>query len=73
MVIFIVKEVDIRKPASSNLKLKILNYLEKSRCAANTSPNFIQVCFDSLYGKNYYHLFIFFYFIFFYFIYLLFF
>jgi len=47
-----VKEVDIRKPASSNLKLKILNYLEKSKCAANTSPNFIQVCFDSLYGAD---------------------
>jgi len=47
-----IKEVDIRKPASSNLKLKILNYLEKSRCAANTSPNFIQVCFDSLYGAD---------------------
>jgi len=47
-----VKEVDIRKPASNNLKLKIMNYLEKSICAANTSPNFIQVCFDCLYGAD---------------------
>lgn len=47
---------DIFRTQSSNVvKLRIMGYLSKSKVATEAFPSALQVSFDCLYGRTYFH------------------
>ncbi|RUP51830.1 hypothetical protein BC936DRAFT_145387 [Jimgerdemannia flammicorona] len=47
-----VDPLDIRLPASNLIKIRILNYLTRSKLATNLVAPMLQIVFDGLYGEN---------------------
>lgn len=43
---------EVRESAPTAIKVRIINYLLRSKLATNTFPAFLQVIFDALYGAN---------------------
>ena len=43
---------DKRAPASTPVKIRILNYLTKSIAATNMAAMMVQVVFDGIYGND---------------------